>query len=130
VTTLLLDTHVLLWWTSQAEQLSSAATLALDGADELAVSDLTWLELARLVAGGRIVPAVPVRTWLEGLAREVRTLPVTPAIAIGAVRLPREFPLDPADRVIWATAVEHGVKLVSKDAALHAFDPDGAVVVW
>jgi len=130
VTTLLLDTHVLHWWSAEPERLSDVAAAALEHADELAVSDVSWLELARLGVERRLVPQMPVRTWLELLAREVRTIPVSPAIAVGAMDLPRTFPRDPADRVIWATAVEHGLRLVTNDRRLHEQDHAGAIILW
>jgi PIN domain nuclease of toxin-antitoxin system len=40
---------------------------------------------------------------------------MTPAIAGAAVSLPSSFPRDPADRLIYATAIEHGLDLVTKD---------------
>jgi PIN domain nuclease of toxin-antitoxin system len=49
-----------------------------------------------------------VRTWLERLAAGARTVLVTPAIAATAVALPSSFPADSADRLIFASAVEHG----------------------
>ena len=73
---------------------------------------------------------MPVRTWLEILAREVRTIPMSPAIAVAAMDLPRTFPGDPADRVIWATAIEHGLRLVTKDRRLLEQDEAGAITLW
>jgi PIN domain nuclease of toxin-antitoxin system len=40
----------------------------------------------------------------------------------------RPFPGDPADRLIYATAVEHGVKLVTKDQRLRMHNR--SVAVW
>lgn len=37
--TLLLDTHVLQWWSAEPERLSEAATDAITGADELVTGD-------------------------------------------------------------------------------------------
>lgn len=124
----LLDTHIVHWWSAEPARLSDAAASALRGADELAVAAITWYELAWLARNGRISVAVPVRTWLDRLARQVRTLAVTPAIADTAATLPGAFPGDPADRLIYATAVEHGLRLVTKDARVRA--QGGAVTVW
>jgi PIN domain nuclease of toxin-antitoxin system len=49
---------------------------------------------------------------------EVATL--TPSAAISAARLP-EFHGDPADRLIYATARELGVALVSKDTKIREY---------
>lgn len=130
MTTLLLDTHVLHWWSAEPERLSRRATATLASADELAVSGMTWFELAWLAEHERIVVAVPVSTWLDRLAAEVRTVGVTPAVAHTAVQLPSAFPGDPADRLIYATAVEHGWPLVTKDRRLREHRHPRTVTVW
>jgi PIN domain nuclease of toxin-antitoxin system len=106
LTTLLLDTHVIHWWSAEPERLSPAATLALSHADELAVATISWFELAWLAHQERIQVTIPIRRWIEALAAEVRTVGITPAIADAAVSLPATFPGDPADRLIYATAIE------------------------
>jgi PIN domain nuclease of toxin-antitoxin system len=78
----------------------------------------------------RIVLSVPVRTWLDGLAGQLRTIGVTPAIADTAVSLPSSFPRDPADRLIFATALEHDLPLVTKDRAIRESAVPGAHTVW
>jgi PIN domain nuclease of toxin-antitoxin system len=108
LSTLLLDSHVLHWWSAEPGRLSANARRAITAADELAIASISWFELAWLAAHERILLTVPVRSWLESLAAQVRTVPATPAIASTAVALPSAFPGDPADRLIYATAVEHG----------------------
>jgi PIN domain nuclease of toxin-antitoxin system len=65
-----------------------------------------------------IIVTIPIRSWLERLADGLQTLGLTPAIAATAVALPSSFPGDPADRLVYATAVEHGCLLVTKDGRL------------
>lgn len=130
MTTLLLDTHVVQWWSAEPERLSEAATAALQSADELTVASITWFELAWLAEHDRIVLGIPLRRWLDGLAAEVRTVPTTPAIAATAVELPSSFPGDPVDRLIYATAVEHGWQLVTKDTKLRDHRHPRPVTVW
>lgn len=115
---LLVDSHVLHWWSAEPERLSPAAVAALEDSEELAVAAITWYELGWLAVRGRISVGLPVGTWLGHLASSVRTAALTPAIAATAVALPRTFPGDPADRLIYATAVEHGWRLVTKDDRL------------
>ena len=86
--TLLLDTHVLHWWSAEPGRLSTRATTAIEQADVLAVSGITWFELAWLAKNERIAVATPVRSWLEGLSEQVRTIGVT-----AAIRARREFDL-------------------------------------
>ena len=130
MTTILLDSHVLQWWSAEPDRMSSGAAEALSTADELAVAAISWLELAWLAAHGRIVVAVPLRSWLEQLTDGVRTIPLTPAIAEAAVTLQPSFPGDPADRLIYATAIEHGYRLVTKDRRLRDHSSPRPVAVW
>ena len=130
MTTVLLDTHVVQWWSAEPDRLSPAATEALLGADELAVASITWFELAWLAEHERITVAIPTRSWLEQLAAGVRTVGTTPAIAAAAVALPTSFPGDPADRLIYATAIEHGWRLVTKDQRLRDHVHPRPVTIW
>lgn len=129
-TVVVLDTHVLHWWSTEPERLSSTATDALRDADELAVGAISWFELAWLAKHERIVVTIPVLSWLRQLAERVRTMPITPAIAHTAVSLPASFPGDPADRLIYATAVENGWRLITKDRRLRSHRHPRAVAVW
>lgn len=126
----LLDTHVVLWWSAEPDRVSKRARVALEAAGELAVAGISWFELAWMARNERVVLSVPVRTWLDGLAAQLRTLGLTPAIAEAAVALPSSFPRDPADRLIYATAVEHDLPLVTKDRAIRESGVPGARVVW
>ncbi len=130
MTTVLLDSHAVHWWADEPERMSVAATNAISEADELAIAAISWFELAWLAEHGRLTLLIPVRSWLDQLARELRTAPLTPAIAAAAVALPPSFPRDPADRLIFATALEHGWRLITKDDRLLAQDPGRGVALW
>jgi PIN domain nuclease of toxin-antitoxin system len=99
-------------------------------AEELAVAAITWFELAWLAQNGRIELAIPLRTWISDLAGRVRTVPLTPTVAATAVSLPGSFPGDPADRLIYATAIEYGWKLITKDRRLLDAKVPGGVAMW
>jgi PIN domain nuclease of toxin-antitoxin system len=129
-TTLLVDTHVIHWWSAEPKRVSARARKVLESADELVVSAISWYELAWLARHERIAVTVPIRSWLQGLAGQLRTIGVTPAIADTAVSLPATFPGDPADRLIYATAIEHGLDLVTKDRAIRDHDKPRALTVW
>lgn len=130
MTTVLLDSHAVHWWAAEPERMSADATRAISEADELAIAAISWFELAWLAEHGRLTLLIPVRSWLDQLARELRTAPLTPAIAAAAVALPPSFPRDPADRLIFATALEHGWRLITKDDRLLAHDQQRAVALW
>jgi PIN domain nuclease of toxin-antitoxin system len=130
VTTVLLDTHVLHWSSAEPERLSTAARDALVAADELAVASVTWYELAWLALHERIRITRPLLSWLDELAGQVRTVVTTPSISATAVSLPSSFPSDPADRLIYATAIEHGWRLVTKDDRLRLQRHPREITVW
>lgn len=126
----LLDTHAVHWWSAEPQRVSARASTVLDEADELAVSAITWFELAWLARNERIAVNIPIRAWLQGLAAQVRTIGITPAIAETAVSLPSSFPGDPADRLIFATAVEYGMQLVTKDRAIRNHPDPQSLATW
>jgi PIN domain nuclease of toxin-antitoxin system len=130
VSTVLLDSHVVHWWSAEPDRISTAASNAISEARELAVADISWFELAWLARHERIVVTIPLDAWLRELAAQVRAVPVTPAIAHTAVNLPAAFPGDPADRLIYATAVEYGWQLVTKDQGLRRHRHPRPVTVW
>jgi PIN domain nuclease of toxin-antitoxin system len=126
----LLDTHVVHWWSAEPKRVSARARRTLEGADELVVAAISWYELAWLARHERIAVTVPVLSWLQGLAGQLRTIGVTPAIADTAVNLPATFPGDPADRLIYATAIESGLELVTKDRGIRDHDKPRSLTVW
>jgi len=128
VSAVLLDTHVVHWWSAEPDRVSAPAREALDRADDLAA--ISWYELAWLAEHERITVRVPIASWLRGLAAQLRTIPISPAIAHAAVSLPSSFPGDPADRLIYATAVENDLQLVSKDRAIRDHPHPRPVAVW
>lgn len=130
MTAVVLDSHVVHWWSAEPGRISAAAADAITEAEELAVADISWFELAWLARHERITLSVPVETWLRGLAGQVQTISITPSIARRAVELPSSFPGDPADRLIYATAVDLGWKLVTKDRRLRAHRHPHPVAIW
>lgn len=117
---ILLDTHVWLWWISNPENLSARAAQAIERAiadREILISAISTWEVAMLVQKGRLRLTIDHGDWIrrtEALPF-VRFIPVDNTIALRAVALPGEFHADPADRLIVATALTLGAKIVSKD---------------
>ena len=127
---IVLDTHAWLWWQTAEEKLSSRAQAEIEGADRIGICTISCYEIARATARGRIRLDRDVSTWItQALAAErVEPLELTHRVAAEAGALGPEFPGDPADRIIYATTVEHGTRLVTRDRALQRLDP--ARTVW
>ncbi len=56
--------------------------------------------------------------FLQGLESMFVVLPITAAIAAKSLQFSDSFPRDPADRIIAATAIVHGLRLVTKDEGI------------
>jgi PIN domain nuclease of toxin-antitoxin system len=122
---ILLDTHVWLWLCLEPRRLSAPAVRAIRGALEhggLAIASITLWEVAMMVVRQRLVPRGTPEAWLAALVDRsgVVVREITPAVAVLATQLPDQFPGDPADRLIAATARAEGVPLVSGDARIRA----------
>jgi PIN domain nuclease of toxin-antitoxin system len=87
------------------------------GSVAAAISGITLWEAAVLVEKGRLQIAGSLDLWLDEIQRHplLTVLPITAAVAIESVRLGRDFPKDPADRLIVATARCHGLRLLTAD---------------
>ncbi len=122
----LLDTHALLWWTLDPEQLSARAREVCQQMEEDGglVSSISLWELGIKVKRGALV--LPLE--LDAYVRRLRDLEWLEIVSVDAdlwlrnVALPWEH-RDPADRTIVATAQRYDVPLVSKDQVITDFYP-------
>jgi PIN domain nuclease of toxin-antitoxin system len=118
---IVVDTHALVWLTSGEPLLGRRARALLDAAletDTLAVSAISFWEVAMLAARGRIALGSTAEAWrTEILNLGVNEVPVDGKIAMLSVSLPR-LHADPADRIIVATAIHAGATLLTADERL------------
>lgn len=115
---ILLDTHVLFWAVADSRILSRAAAAAIRRArrsDGVAVSAISVWELALLFSRGRIQGYGTVESSVRLLLEGVSVRPITPEIAVLATQLSDDYPHDPVDRLIGATARAEGMTLVTRD---------------
>lgn len=128
----LLDTHVLDWTQSEPTRLSAKVRDILGEArpGELAASDVSLSELARLLHRRAIIISQSPSNWLHAAIQGVEVLPVTPGIALRAAYLDWTH-RDPCDRHIVATAAEQKLPLLTVDEKIHALvGVKGLKVIW
>jgi PIN domain nuclease of toxin-antitoxin system len=121
---ILLDTHVLLWWALDPEQLSTVARDVLGEMEERGgyASSISIWELGIKVRRGQLELPITV----DELALRVQQGRVVELLPVDATTWLRTLSLnwphrDPADRVIVATALMKGVPVLTKDSRLHGF---------
>lgn len=118
---IVVDTHALIWLDQDSAELGAAARNLLDAAlkeSKLAVSAISFWETAMLHSKGRIRMGIQVSAWRKDLlSLGLVEIPLTGSIAIAAATL-EGFHGDPADRIIAATALERGARLITADRQL------------
>ncbi len=121
---LLLDTHVLIWLTEANDARISVLVRErasdAQGANQLGVSDITFLEVARKTDKGVLILSLDASLWLRRVEQEpgIRLHAVTREILVTSARLRLHAPADPVDRILIATAMLDDCTLVTADRAI------------
>jgi PIN domain nuclease of toxin-antitoxin system len=116
----LLDSHVVLWLTTEATACSSASLdVIVDHASETLVSAVTLWELEIKRLKGQLEAPADLLDRLEDAG--FRLLSLTPDNALDAARLPPHH-RDPFDRLLVAQAQGEAATFVTADVALEAYD--------
>jgi PIN domain nuclease of toxin-antitoxin system len=129
---LLLDTHVLVWLLEDSVRISDEVHSQLQQAadeDRLFVSAITPWEIAMLVSKGKLRLVRDVAEWLEAALSlpGIRLEPLSPSIAVASTRLPWEAHLDPADRIMIATARHLDATPVTADRQILGYGEQGLI---
>ncbi len=129
---LLLDTHALVWLADGSDELATPARELIDTAARssgLAVSAISFWELAMLAERSRISLSKPIADWRSEVldAPGIIEITVTGDIGIEAALLPGDIHGDPADRILAATARLHECRLATRDRRLLDYGEQGHV---
>lgn len=130
---LLLDTCALLW-TVNRDPLAPRARKAITqaaSAGELYLSPVSAWEIGLFVRRGRLHLAISAEKYIDRVFRlpGVRVATLTPEIAVRSSHLPGNLRDDPADRMLLATALVMGLRLVTRDERLLAYGASGFAAV-
>ena len=121
---ILLDAHVLLWLDEGRTELGRLARRRTDEAlrrGELAVSAISFWEIARLAQRERVLLRLPAEAWRRDLLGSgLCEVAIDGRIGIRAAEL-EELHRDPADRLIVASAMELGAQLMTADHRILAW---------
>jgi PIN domain nuclease of toxin-antitoxin system len=115
---ILLDTHILIWTLIAPENIPAKARKAIVAArtsGPLALSAISLWEIAWLAENKRIEIDVSVDSFVKKCASYVQIIPITQEIAVRSVQFPKSYPQDPQDRIIGATALVEGMRLLTQD---------------
>lgn len=117
---ILLDTHILVWWRSDLGRLNRQQARLLERVDHerpAAISAITLWELAKMVERKRLEIGLPLQVLLEQIESHpsLELVPITARIAAESVNLGEDFHNDPADQIIVATARCLGLTLLTAD---------------
>ncbi len=120
--TILLDTHIWLWWLLGQPELSTAECNALDALAAAGtppgLATISLWEAQMLASKGRLQVDGPLAQWLP-MATAPETVSIVPldvSVIVALDALPAGFHGDPADRIIVATARAHGLPLATRDS--------------
>lgn len=123
---IILDTHTLIWWVTQAEKLSQKAKNTIEDAklkQEILVSSISIWEISFLIQKKRIDLSMSLENWVKRIESLpfIRFIPIDNQIILSSISLP-EFPnKDPADRIIIATAIQEQGSLVTVDSIIQKY---------
>ncbi len=128
----LLDTHIFLWLILGSKNLRERRALETAAAfGGLLISTITCWEIGMLTSRGRLNFGMSCQDWIEQALKApgLKTLDISPRIAVEASYLPGKFQGDPADKILIATARVKNIILATRDKQIWQYSEKGFVNV-
>ena len=130
---IILDTHVLIWLLSNPEKLSKKAEAEINksiATKDIGLSTISIWEICMLAKKNRLKLTMDLLSWIDKIEELpfLRFIPVDNKIAIKSVQLNDKLHQDPADRIIIATSLISGARLITSDRKIRQYK--GVVTVW
>ena len=129
------DTHAMIWYVDAPQELSPAATAAMDvaastGGEYIFISAITLVEMRYLVEKNRIKATVlqRIEQELDEPDPMIVATSVDRTIYNAIASIPRSIVPDMPDRIIAATALALGLPLVTRDREIRQLT--NVTTVW
>jgi len=118
----LIDTHVFLWFVSQAKELSpTAKTLIEDGQNEIFIRIASLWEISIKTALGKLIIYGNYETVIDDVNdNSIQILPINFAHTVEQNRLPFHH-RDPFDRIIVSQAIVENIDFISRDVIFDGY---------
>ncbi len=123
----LIDTHILLWSLITPEKIPVRIITALERAEKVFVSNITFWEISLKFSIGKLIlsnitpdkfPEISIKSGFNILEVDSRTMATFH-------NLPKKSHKDPFDRMLIWTAIQNNLQLVSVDSHFSVYCEDG-----
>jgi PIN domain nuclease of toxin-antitoxin system len=125
----ILDTHAWIWYVTESKNLSKDALDKILFQDVCGVSAISVWEVAMLEVKGRIKFKIAIQDWIEKALAfpKIKLFELIPEISISSANL-AGFHGDPADRIIYSTALINNSQIITKDKHITKYNPE--IIIW
>jgi PIN domain nuclease of toxin-antitoxin system len=127
----LVDTHILIWILTNPEKLSKNIVEAINSADEVIVSSISFWEISLKFSIGKLELENIQPDDLPGIAQKcgISILEVGSDIMSTFHKLPKLSHKDPFDRLIIWTAISEKTTLISHDSSFSEYEQHGLLLL-
>jgi PIN domain nuclease of toxin-antitoxin system len=124
MSSIVVDTHIVIWDQLDPSRLSAKAKKAITSADDghqIIICEISLWEISILMKKKRLIIDMPFLDFIQNLlhSRNYMLQGINPEIAMLATAIEMDTK-DPADRLIAATSIHLGVPLITSDQMIRS----------